>query len=63
MRNNFASIPSNTIGAIIFTFIAFYGVVDDLTTMIITIAVIEAIMILIDTPIAYLIRGMARKMD
>lgn len=63
LRNNTASLFANTVGVIIFTTIAFYGVIDDLATLIITAAVIQSIMILVDTPIAYVIRYWASKIS
>lgn len=60
LRNNLATIPSNFIGALVFVIIAFYGVIPNTFLLAINLAVIQSIMVLIDTPIAYLVRYSAR---
>ncbi len=60
LRNNLATIPANFIGALIFGFIAFYGVVPSIWTLVFTLAIAQSIMVLIDTPFAYGVRYLAR---
>ena len=59
LRNNLATIPANFLGAIIFAYIAFYGLVPDIWSLVFTLAIVQSIMVLIDTPVAYLIRYLA----
>ena len=61
LRNNLSTIPANFIGAMIFVFIAFWGIVPNIVSMIFTLAIVQSIMALIDTPFAYIIRHLAGK--
>lgn len=61
LRNNLATIPANFIGAAVFAFIAFWGVVPNIWTLILTLAIVQSVMVLIDTPFAYVIRSWAEK--
>ncbi|MAG12484.1 transporter [bacterium] len=61
LRNNLATIPANFLGAAVFAFIAFWGVVPNIWTFILTLAIIQSVMVLIDTPFAYVIRSLSKK--
>ena len=63
LRNNLATIPANFVGAVIFAFLAFYGTVPNILNLILTLAIVQSIMVLIDTPFAYAIRSMAKKIE
>lgn len=61
LRNNLSTIPANFVGAVIFVFIAFWGTVPNIWTLIFTLAIIQSVIALIDTPFAYIIRWLAKK--
>ncbi|MCK5588732.1 MAG: queuosine precursor transporter [Candidatus Pacebacteria bacterium] len=63
LRNNLATIPANAIGATVFVLIAFWGVVPNVWSMILTLAIAQSVMVLIDTPFVYLIRYLANKIE
>jgi uncharacterized integral membrane protein (TIGR00697 family) len=63
LRNNLATIPANFIGALIFGFTAFYGVVPSIWQLIFTLAFAQSVMVLIDTPFAYAILHVSKFID
>ncbi len=63
LRNNLATIPANFLGAAVFAFIAFWGVVPNIWVFILTLAIIQSVIVLIDTPFAYIIRHLASKIE
>lgn len=63
LRNNGATLVSQALNAVLFNFIAFYGTVDMSTMWSIILAnfAITAVTSLLDTPVLYLARHIARK--
>lgn len=61
LRNNLATIPANAVGATVFAFVGFWGVVPNIWVFILTLAVVQSVMVLIDTPFTYIIRSLAGK--
>jgi uncharacterized integral membrane protein (TIGR00697 family) len=60
LRNNVGTIIGQTVDSIIFYTIAFYGVIPDLATLIVTTLGIKAAIAVADTPAIYFVRYMAR---
>lgn len=56
IRNNVATLVSQFINAFLFTFIAFYGVLDNLVSIALSTFCISVILALLDTPIVYVCR-------
>lgn len=61
LRNNVGTITGQTVDSVIFYTVAFFGVIPDLITLIITTLVVKSAIAAIDTPAIYFVRHWARK--
>lgn len=61
LRNNVGTIGGQVVDSVIFYTIAFYGIVPDLTALIIATVIVKAIIAVIDTPAIYFVRYVARR--
>ena len=65
MRNNFSTIPAQTIDTIVFVTISFYGIFENdiILDMIVGFVAIKFSIALLDTPFIYLVRSICKKIN
>ncbi|MCQ2361766.1 MAG: queuosine precursor transporter, partial [Acidaminococcaceae bacterium] len=61
LRNNFSTLISQALNAFLFTYIAFYGIMENLFTIAISTYIFSVVLAILDTPVIYACRKWHKK--